>query len=139
MKTEILKSYRRKDPLLVLIFLFFIIFFMFFRINSLEKEIGRFESKTNADVAGSISNYFGNLKLGEDYVHLKDIENKLHQKAIAESNQKSTGLEILNARIAYDEKVSEFRELRKEIEAFYPGEPDLHIVQNSEIQRLGYG
>ncbi len=139
MKTELLKSYRRKDPLLVLVFLFLIILFMFFRINSLEKEIGRFESKTNADVAGSISNYFGNLKLGKDYLHLKDIENKLRQKSIAESNQKSTGLEIVNARIAYDEKVSEFRELGKGIEAFYPGEPDLYIVQNSEIQRLGYG
>ncbi len=139
MKNELLKSYRRKDPLIIIVFLFLVAFFLFFQIDSLEKNIGRYESKTNTDISHNISNYFGNLKLGEDYESLKDAEAALTQKVIAETNQNSSGLEILHARILYDEKVLQFGELGREIEPFYPGDPDLYINQNSELERLGYG
>lgn len=138
-KTEILKSYRRKDPLIVLAFLFFVVFFLVFRINTLEDGIGRYESNKNMDVASRISSYYGKSKLGEDYKYLKEIEKSLSNKAIAESNIKSSDLDVLNARITYDEKVAYFSELGKNIEAFYPGDPELYMKQNNEIKGLGYG
>lgn len=133
MKTELLKSIRRKDAHLFLIFVALLISFMVFSITEKEADIGKAETIQNERIR-----LFLLEGIREPNETIQQTIQLLEQKTALERDPLSDGHEILKERVDYDEQVDENIRQGFFVEQFYPLSPHSVKLQNQILLEKGY-